>query len=393
MNAAGLPAKARSYFYASLVFAAVAAAAASTTGAGHVRWGDFVFILVGGAAAQMFAAHTPANQVFHTGLAFTVAAALVLPPDLVLAVAVLQHVPEWLRKRYPWYITTFNTANVAISGLAAWSVRYAFSQHGHPLGTRPLASSVLVAACAGVAYVVVNHVLLARMLVLARSHSVRSTLLFSVDGLVTDLVLAAIGASVALALLWQAWFVPVVAFPLLLIHRALVVPTLREQAFRDHKTGLLNSRGIEPVARDELARARRFGRPLSVLMCDVDYLREINNRYGHLAGDAALVEIADIFRTELRDYDLCARFGGDEFVIVLPEADLVNALDVAARIQERLAATPLVTAAGPIDVTVSIGAATRTDDDQSLADLLERADGEMFSAKHNGAARLLAATN
>ncbi len=161
----------------------------------------------------------------------------------------------------------------------------------------------------------------------------RSSGLFSLDSLVTDLVLAATGVLTAFVLVDEAALTPVAALPLILIHRALVVPNLREQAFRDHKTGLLNSRGFDQAAEEEFSRARRFGRPLAVLLCDIDDLREINNTHGHLEGDAALVALADAFRTELRSYDLCARFGGDEFVVVLPETSQEDALHVAERIQ------------------------------------------------------------
>ena len=83
----------------------------------HVRWPVFAAVLAGGALAQIFATHTAGNQLFHTGLAFSVAAALVLPPELVVVVCVLQHVPEWLRQRYPWYIQSFNIANVVLSAI------------------------------------------------------------------------------------------------------------------------------------------------------------------------------------------------------------------------------------------------------------------------------------
>ena len=379
-----VPPKARAYLFTIFALAAAATGAASTAHVGHVRWADFAVLLVGGALAQLFAAHTAANQVFHTGIAFSVAAALVLPPQLVVVVCVAQHLPEWLRQRYAWYIPSFNIANVVLSGLAAWTTRYGLAQAGWHADARTGTAAVVAAGCAGAVFVFVNHALLARMLQLARGHELAATGLFRLDGLIVDLVLAGIGVGLAYALRWQPALAPAIALPLILIHRALVVPSLREQAFRDHKTGLLNSRGIEKAARDELARAFRFNRPLSILMCDADGLREINNRHGHLAGDAALLALADAFRTELRDYDLCARFGGDEFMVVLPETDLEAALTVAARIHERLGRERVNAGSASFPLTVSIGAASRSTSDFKLRDLIDRADAAMYEAKRAG---------
>jgi GGDEF domain-containing protein len=222
----------------------------------------------------------------------------------VVVVCVLQHVPEWLRQRYAWYIQSFNIANVVLSGLAAWSVRAALGTDGMHVDLSATTSDVLVASVAAVTFVLVNHALLARMLRLARGHDLSASGLFTVDGLIQDGVVAAVGVGIAFALLHSWALAVVVALPLVLIQRALALPTLREQAFTDHKTGLLNSRGIDHPTRNEFARSRRLGHPLTVLVCDLDDLREINTHFGHLEGDAAIVAVASAFRAELRRYDL-----------------------------------------------------------------------------------------
>src|SRR5262249_41789349 len=134
------------------------------------------------------------------------------------------------------------------------------------------------------------------------------------------------------------WLVPLALAPLLLIHRSLVVPVLEEEARVDAKTGLFNTRYFTGALGDELDRAARFQRPLSVLMIDLDLLREINNSYGHLAGDAVLQGIAGIFRKELRHCDVPARFGGEEFCILLPETSRDTAVEIAERIRRAVAA-------------------------------------------------------
>jgi diguanylate cyclase (GGDEF)-like protein len=381
MPAVELPERARSFFYLSIVAAVAAAAVTSIASAGHVRWSVFAAVLAGGAVAQVFATHMPGNQVFHTGLAFSIAAALLLPPELVVVVCVAQHLPEWLRQRYPWFIQTFNIANVVLSGLAAWSVRAAVAHNGVNVGGGASTSSVFVAAAAAMTFVLVNHVLLARMLRLARGHDLPATGLFSLDGLISDGVVAAVGVGVGFALLHSWALAVVVALPLVLIQRALALPTLREQAFSDHKTGLLNSRGIDQPARNEFARSRRLGRSLSVLLCDIDDLRGINNRFGHLEGDAALVAVAAAFRAELRTYDLCARFGGDEFLVVLPETNEAGAMAVACRIRAWLEEHPVETRDGRLVIGVSIGVGTLRDGEDRIGDLIARADAAMYAEK------------
>jgi diguanylate cyclase (GGDEF)-like protein len=381
---AGLPATARTFFWATVCAAVVAAAATSTVSYGEVRWQVFVAVLAGGAFAQLFATHTAGNQVFHTGIAFSVAAARVLPPQRGVGVCVVQHVPEWLRQRYPWFIQGFNVANVVLSGLAAWLMRWSFERDGVYVTSSATTWGVIAAGAAAVTFVMVNHALLARMLRLARGHDVSASGLFTLDGLLQDSVVAAVGVGVAFTLLHSWALAVVLTLPLVLIQRALALPTLREQALTDHKTGLLNSRGIDQPARAEFARARRLGRPLSVLLCDVDNLREINNSVGHLEGDAALAVVASAFRAELRAYDLCARFGGDEFLVVLPETDAEEAVTVARRIQSWLEQNPLPTSEGKLAVGISIGVGSLHEDEPEIGTMLARADAAMYAEKRAG---------
>jgi diguanylate cyclase (GGDEF)-like protein len=386
---AGLPATARSFFWSTVAAAVVAALATSTVPYDHVRWTVFVALLAGGALAQIFATHTAGNQVFHTGIAFSVAAALTLPPQLVVVVCVLQHLPEWLRQRYPWFIQGFNIANVVMSGLAAWSMRAAFARDGVHVTAAATTAGVIAASAAAATFVLVNHALLARMLRLARGHDILASGLFTVDSLIQDGVVAAVGVGVGFMFLHSWALAVVVALPLVLIQRALALPSLRQQALTDHKTGLLNSRGIDQPARAEFARSRRLDRPLSVLLCDVDDLRGINNRLGHLEGDAALAVVSAAFKAELRTYDLCSRYGGDEFLVVLPETDEEEAVTVAERVQAWLEENPLPTSEGMLAVGISIGVGTLHEDDPEIGTMLARADAAMYTKKRAGSRSFL----
>jgi diguanylate cyclase (GGDEF)-like protein len=156
------------------------------------------------------------------------------------------------------------------------------------------------------------------------------------ENLGTDLALMSVGALGSLLWLTNPSLVPLCLGPLFLIYRSLLVPSLKEEARTDPKTELANMKHWNQLAQAEVERARRFDRPLSVLLADFDLLREINNRHGHLMGDQMIRRVADAIRTSLREYDVPARFGGDEFAVLMPETTLPEAMAVAERIRREV---------------------------------------------------------
>jgi diguanylate cyclase (GGDEF)-like protein len=161
----------------------------------------------------------------------------------------------------------------------------------------------------------------------------------------------------------------------------------REQSIRDSLTGAYNHRHFQDVLQRELGRAERLGRPLTVLMLDIDDFKSINDRFGHPVGDAILQGIVAEIRSEVRnDMDLLARYGGDEFALVLPETPLTEAIIVAERVRrrvdERLFRMP--DSHQVLRATVSIGLATYPDDSGDKKDLIEKADAALYRAKHGG---------
>src|SRR4029078_177120 len=284
-------------------------------------WTTFVILGTIAAVAQLFVVRTPRTQSYHTTIVFLIPAAMLLPPELVVLIGVAMHIPEWLKSRSAWYIQIFNICNWTLSMLAAYAAFHGILDFG--IGSD--FHYALAGLAAGPSIVAVNHLLMAPMLHLARGHSMRESGLFSFPSLSTDLVLAMLGA--AMAAFWTAnpWLIPFAVAPLLLIHRSLSVPQLQEEARVDPKTGLFNARHFALALNEELLRAERFERPLSLVMADLDLLRDINNTYGHLAGDAVLQGIAEIFRSHLRHYDVPARFGGEEVAILLPETQAAEA--------------------------------------------------------------------
>ena len=243
--------------------------------------------------------------------------------------------------------------------------------------------------------VAVNHVLMAPMLHLARGHSIRESGLFSFPSLSTDLVLAMLGVAMAFFWVINPWLIPFAVAPLLLIHRSLSVPQLQEEARVDAKTGLFNARHFAVALNEELVRAERFERPLSLVMADLDLLRDINNTYGHLAGDAVLQGIAEVFRAQLRHYDVPARFGGEEFAILLPETPPEQAFEIAERIRRAVAASSfdVETSSEPIRATISIGVAGFPRDGADANELIHQADLAVYRAKLQGRNRVLDASS
>ncbi|HUK95258.1 MAG TPA: diguanylate cyclase [Gaiellaceae bacterium] len=387
-----LPPKAAAYF---VVVAAITAAAvvplfmhlsASTPG-----WATFLILATIAATAQLFVVGTPRHQTYHTTIVFLIPAAMLLPPELVALMGIVHHIPEWLKTRVRWYVATFNICIWTLAMLAAWGCFHLVARE-FPDTHYAFAFGGLAAALSMVA---VNHVLMAPMLKLKNGISPRESGLFSFQSLSTDLVLAMLGVATAAFWLVNPWLVVFAIAPLFLIHRSLSVPQLQEEARVDPKTGLFNARYFTSALNEELARAARFERPLSLVMADLDLLRDINNTYGHLAGDAVLQGIAEVFRAQLRHYDVPARFGGEEFAILLPETPPDQALEIAERIRRAVAERTfdVETSSEPIRATVSIGVAGFPRDGADGNDLIHEADLAVYRAKLQGRNRVLDASN
>lgn len=167
---------------------------------------------------------------------------------------------------------------------------------------------------------------------------------------------------------------------------------LRQLATHDELTGLLNRREFERVLKEEEERSRRFMRPLSVLFLDVDYFKKVNDTYGHAAGDEVLREVARRVLEQIRSVDRVARIGGEEFAVMLAEANGVAALDVARRIVAAMESIPVRLNDGTrIGVTLSAGAAEMEGPSVRAEELLARADRALYAAKARGRNRALSA--
>jgi len=159
---------------------------------------------------------------------------------------------------------------------------------------------------------------------------------------------------------------------------------LREQAMHDGLTGLLNRRSILEVLRNELARASRENKPLAVLIADLDRFKQINDTAGHLAGDAVLRETARRMKQALRRYDSVGRYGGEEFLMVLPGSGVAEAESLAERVRQAMCGEPFDLGESRLSVTCSIGVAHRGEGGEDPDSLIREADVAMYRAKEGG---------
>lgn len=159
---------------------------------------------------------------------------------------------------------------------------------------------------------------------------------------------------------------------------------LERLARTDPLTGLLNRRHLDELGEREIERSRRFSAPLAVMLADVDHFKRINDRYGHAVGDEVLVEMAARLRGSVRGGDLVARWGGEEFCVLLVDTDDDGARLAAERVRRAIVQRPFETSAGPLEVTLSLGVVALDDGPARLSSLLRQADAALYTAKHRG---------
>ncbi len=158
----------------------------------------------------------------------------------------------------------------------------------------------------------------------------------------------------------------------------------RQFAFTDELTGLYNRRHFIQLAEKEVDRAVRYRHPQALIMFDLDRFKQVNDTYGHPAGDQVLKTVASLVRRELRDVDLLGRYGGEEFVILLPETGRKGARAIAERLRKRIAQTQMDIAQEKISITISLGVSILSPDCSNLIKLIEASDKALYIAKETG---------
>ncbi|MEK6326131.1 MAG: diguanylate cyclase [Actinomycetota bacterium] len=382
----GLPVPARIYIPGVLALAAVALAA--EIGANNGPRLDPTLLAVAVAlcaAGNLFEVFAPAHFSFQPNLIIFLGASLLLPPWAVAALAVVCFLPGWLVHRFRWYMVAFNIANYTLAGTAA----HAIVRLSGSLGSdwSPDAAGTAALAGAALAFVVINHVLIVVVVTLSHGRSLQKSIEDMFACIPMDIALAMTGA--CLAVLWASAppLTLLAVGPMVLIYRALWVPLLEHKSRTDSKTGLYNSEYLTKELGDALASAKHAGSGLSVVMIDLDQLRVINNRHGHLAGDKIIRAAADVVTEGAAAHEgVAARFGGDELCMLLPDESLERASQIAEQVRARIdqIALPFDGSGEPLAITASVGVASYPEHAATAEGLLAAADVAVYDAKLGG---------
>ncbi len=361
------------------------------------EWLVFAILVGLGSVAQLLKSCTPSNQSYHPALIFLFAGVILLQPMMFVLLVIISHLVEWAVQRLmfkgshlqAWYIQPFNISMHIIIGLTAqWAYQLILTASMW----KGLYLPVIAAITAAIIYSVLNHLLVGWVLLLARNISWKQSGILNIENLFTDMVMLLMGSVLAISFEINPWFILPVLSPFYLIYRALSVPSLKQQANIDAKTGLWNDRYFKDALEKELARAQRLNRPLSLVMADLDLLRNINNTFGHISGDAVLIGVAQILKSCVREYDIVARLGGEEFSILFPETCLEDAYIRIDEIRRKIEATEFhsPTVSKPIRATMSFGISGRTGLENSAKEILHNADVAVYQAKIQGRNRTVA---
>jgi diguanylate cyclase (GGDEF)-like protein len=320
-------------------------------------------------------------------------AAMLLPLACVPVLPIVRFaLTQWRIRRVPVYRRAFSAAAIGLSYVAAaltfhHLIRLAPGAATHP-ASHALAWMLCAAACALVQWTV-NQVLVWTAIkgsnpkVRIRDEQfAREPMYNDVAELCVAVIVSFCVASSMIALVF--------AFPFItLLQRSLRHAQLVRDSRADAKTGLLNAATWERQATTEVVRAVRTKTALAIALLDIDRFKVINDTYGHLVGDQVLKEIARTLTSQLRDYDLAGRFGGEEFTLLLPQTRAVDAIRIAERIRSTIAGLSVIAPGAEggerVQVTVSIGvAALDSGTDREFAQLMAAADAALYRAKGSG---------
>ena len=377
------------------VIAAYAAAVAGALASTPVRPGDLrlcaVFVGCGAASVELTRRAGEREGLTRDVYAiWDLPAAVLLPPLYALVIPLPRAVlTEWRIRRTLLHRRAYSTAAPCLANAAASLVFRSALWGGWGSGGHALAWITLAVGCGLVSMAVQACLILPPFKATAAPGTRLRSLVLGQEAVcnqVTELCLAVLTAFAAA----HSALALVVALPLVIVlQRSLRHTSLAAAARTDAKTGLLNAGAWQREAAVEVTRARAQT-PLAVAIADIDHFKAVNDTHGHLAGDAVLAAVSAAMRDLLRDCDLCGRFGGEEFALLLPRTTAAEALEITERIRQGISQLAIPrdgTAA--IRVTISIGVAVPSQARHTLDDLLAAADHALYQAKRSGRDRVV----
>jgi diguanylate cyclase (GGDEF)-like protein len=324
---------------------------------------------------------------------WTFAGVIALPAGLSALLALLIAVTMTvlrLRAGVHPYRQMFNAATVILSCLTGSAVVHLTSSHlSHLSGGAPEAGIVLLSM---LAYTAVNTAMIAAAIYLAARPLPVRALYGTAEENGLEVATLCLGGMTSLAVIYTPWLTVLSIVPMVVLQRGALIKQLEVAATTDPKTGLLNAVAWRQIAQKELARAARDRHTAAVMIIDMDKFKAVNDTHGHLVGDAVLVAVADCLTAELRQYDSIGRFGGEEFVAILPEVDLATARAVSDRILERVRELEVFSPDAPLvplgGFSASIGVALYPENGADVESLLHVADSALYAAKSAGRDRV-----
>ncbi len=320
-------------------------------------------------------------------------ASLLVPPQLVAALGVVLYgylaFRSWSGTRPgEAHRVAANATTMILSGFAAGLGGHLTAGHG-----------VLTVTVAAAAFCAMNIALTGLGLYLADPAKATTTsVLGTVDDNVLDTAILCVGALLYMVLTDEPLLSALVILPLYVLQRSVLIKRLEELATTDQKTQLLNAATWQDGAQREVSRAERENGTFGALMIDLDHFKRINDTYGHLAGDDVLKAVAAVVKQETRAHDLVGRFGGEEFVALLPATSKEDAIVTADRIRQRVSELIIATKTNEgamVDIkrqTASIGVAAYPDDGATVDEVMASADAAVYAAKHGGRNRVVGST-
>ncbi|MEA5359572.1 GGDEF domain-containing protein [Amycolatopsis sp., V23-08] len=317
-------------------------------------------------------------------------AGLLLPAQLVAALGVVLYVYLAFRS---WSGTRPGEFH-RVAANATTMILSAFA--GGVVGHMTLGSGVATVTLAGLAFFAVNTALTGLGLYLADPESATPvSCLGTMDDNLLELSTLCVGALLVMVLNEEPLLSVLVILPLYVLQRSVLIKRLEELATTDQKTQLLNATTWQDGAEREISRAERENGSFGAMMIDLDHFKRINDTYGHLAGDDVLKAVAAVVKQETRAHDLVGRFGGEEFVALLPSTSKADAIVTAERIRQRVSELIISTTTNEgeaVDIrrqTASIGVAAYPLDGASIEAVMASADAAVYAAKHGGRNRVI----
>ena len=328
------------------------------------------------------------------------ASVVVLPPQLALLGIVLSRTQRWVVARRPLYRYMFSTSSVLLAAVVTHQVMATFGPRSWTdLSVPNSITEFGILLIGGAVYFTVQLVIIGLGIILfSRTRPTIRTVLGTKDDNELEALTIALGTVAAILLVNLPAALVIIVVISVIGNRIAEVQQLQVDVRTDPKTGLLNMRGWREDAERALSRVERSNGSAAVLMVDLDHFKSINDTWGHPAGDDMLEYVAHALRGATRASDIIGRFGGEEFVVLLPDADVDEAEQAGERIRRMISELHVPTTdkrGGPVaiaDRTTSIGVAVYPQHAKGLSELLQAADAAVYEAKERGRNQVRLAT-